>query len=64
VARNFFIDDENTSPPHLQSNSGGHAGTNADLTATACPDCEGYPALCVSTDSEDVYAFYSIAGEQ
>lgn len=39
------------------------SSVNVDLTTTNCPDCEGYPALCVQDATPD-YTYYSIISAQ
>ena len=34
-------------------------GSNVNIDTTECPDCEGYPTLCIES-SGGVYGFYSI----
>lgn len=59
-ARDYFIYDSTSSPEHLISNGGDHTGNNADLDESDCSKCNEYPALCVSNNKGDVFAFYSI----
>ncbi|PZQ49147.1 MAG: hypothetical protein DI551_00405 [Micavibrio aeruginosavorus] len=47
-ATKFFVDDD-------EGGSG-----NADFADTDCTDCEGYPSLCVSTDSGARFIYYNI----
>ncbi len=62
--RTVLIDNQNTAPPHLNSNGSGHSGGTADFTAAICPACEGVPALCVQNSSGDVFAYYDIIAPQ
>lgn len=39
-------------------------GGSVDLDPTDCPDCEGYPSLCVENNTGDGYSFYSILASQ
>lgn len=41
-----------------------HGAGNADLTQVVCPECEGYPALCVSNAAADNYSYYNIISGQ
>lgn len=64
-ARNFFIKESPSTPVHIDSTANGHGGSaNADLIDTSCAGsaCEGMPTLCVSNDTADVFAFYSVVG--
>ncbi len=66
-ARDFFIYDAASTPPHEFSTGGDHTGSNADFAATGspapCGDCDGMPSLCVSNDTEKIFAFYNIIAE-
>ena len=37
-----------------------HSFAKADINSSTCPDCEGYPALCVSNVPVDAWGFYMI----
>lgn len=37
-----------------------HSGTNTPFNATVCAACEGYPSLCVSNTTGDMWSYYNI----
>lgn len=40
------------------------SGTNSDLDATVCPDCENYQSLCVSNNSGTAFSFYTVIAQR
>ena len=39
-------------------------GVTTDLDTISCPNCDGYPSLCVLNQAGDLYGFYSIIAAQ
>lgn len=39
-------------------------GGGSDLSAATCADCEGYPSMCVSNNTQDAYSYYNIISAQ
>ena len=39
-------------------------GTNEEFNIVNCPDCEGYPSLCVADSTDTFYGFYNIIAAQ
>lgn len=41
-----------------------HTGTNEGFDAVDCPDCDGWPTLCISNAAGTMFSFYSIVAQQ
>ena len=39
-------------------------GGGSNLSAATCADCEGYPSMCVSNNTQDAYSYYNIISAQ
>lgn len=50
--------------PQINNNLTVYFQNGVDFTTTSCPDCEGYPTLCVVNNAGDYYAFYNIIAAQ
>ena len=42
----------------------GGGGVDLDTTVTSCPECEGYPSMCVSNNTGNGFAYYNIISAQ